>query len=175
MAWHPQRLTCHLQAPWGRMDGDKRGGRGGTAASHPGFSLIAAVSLLSGPWRSSTLGERWKDLRRGRREGGGSEWTSPYPLPRGSVFLISVRISNLASSHLNPGTKVIRKGGKAFKMQSHLILLLISHAFLTNFNNWLQIAEGIPRFIICSLTSLLLNNKWYMIWYLQGGKGVMEI
>lgn len=31
-----------------------------------------------------------------------------------------------------------------------------------------------PHFI-CSLTSLLLNNKWYIIWYLQGGKRVMEI
>lgn len=60
-----------------------------SCVSPPGPSGPATWGSEGGPWRSKG-GREW-----GWSERGGREWTGPYSLPRGSVVLISVRISNL--------------------------------------------------------------------------------
>lgn len=70
--------------------------------SHPGFALIPAVSLSSrAPGGPTLRGRYWGATAEWGRERGreesveGENEQAPYSLPRGSVVLISVRISNL--------------------------------------------------------------------------------
>lgn len=90
------------------MDGRREGRQKEGRRIPSQFILIPAVSLLRAPvvrhyrerWRATTVGgtEGHNSEKAGGKEGGESverEWADPYSLPRGSVVLISVRISNL--------------------------------------------------------------------------------